>query len=253
MQFHAKPSSSDAILPLRTRQREEMNCQIVHDSIHRREGWTVSHLLDCNGVAVGFGSVAIGGPWKDKPTIFEFYVWPEYRSRAFVLFETFLAASGARFFEVQNNDVLLTVMLHTYGRDIASEKIVFADKFTTAHPAPGATLRATTQEEEIRAALERRQGGGEWTLEMDRKVVAKGGILFHYNRPYSDIYMEVLEPFRRRGLGSYLVQELKRVCYELGAIPCARCSPTNIGSRRTLQSAGFVPFAHILNATIISP
>src|SRR5258708_14646400 len=104
MQFHAKPSSSDAILPLRTRQREEMNCEIVHDSIHRREGWTVSHLLDCNGIAVGFGSVAIGGPWKDKPTIFEFYVLPEYRSRAFNLFEVFLAASAGRFFEVQSND-----------------------------------------------------------------------------------------------------------------------------------------------------
>jgi len=58
--------------------------------------------------------------------------------------------------------------------------------------------------------------------------------------------MEVIEAFRRRGLGSYLVQELKRACYELGAVPGARCSPTNIASRRTLQRAGFVPFAQIL-------
>lgn len=39
------------VLPLRTRYREEMNCQIVHDSIHRREGWTVSYLLDIGDVA----------------------------------------------------------------------------------------------------------------------------------------------------------------------------------------------------------
>src|SRR4029450_6274661 len=91
----------------------------------------------------------------------------------------------------------------------------------------------------------------EWLLEMEGNTGAKGGILFHYNRPYGDIYMEVSEPFRRRGLGSYLVQELKRRCYELGAIPCARCNPQNIASRRTLQRAGFVPFAHILNASII--
>ena len=250
MPTHAKLSTSESILPLRTRHREEMNCQIVHDSIHRRQGWTSCYVLDLGYGPVGFGSVAIAGPWKDKPTVFEFYVLPEHRSRAFDLFETFLQASDARFFEVQSNDMLLTVMLHTYGRSIASEKIVFADKFTTAHPPNGATLRPLTSDAEIRDCLNARQGGGEWILELNGTTVATGGILFHYNRPYGDIYMDVTEPFRRRGLGSYLVQELKRECYQLGAIPCARCSPANLASRRTLLKVGFVPFAHILNATI---
>ena len=250
MQAHAKLSSTEDVLPLRARYRQEMNCQIVHDSIHRREGWTLSYLLEAGGVALGFGSVAIGGPWKDKPTVFEFYVLSEHRSRAFDLFEGFLAASGARFFEVQTNDVLPTVMALTYGCDIGTEKVVFHDKLTTAHPANGAVLRRETSEEEIQACLERRQGGGEWVLELNGALAAKGGVLFHYNRPYGDIYMEVMEPFRRRGLGSYLVQELKRACYQLGAIPAARCDPTNVASRRTLQRAGFVPFAHILAGSI---
>ena len=73
-----------------------------------------------------------------------------------------------------------------------------------------------------------------------------------YNRPYGDIYMEVGEAFRRRGLGAFLVQELKRECYNLGAVPCARCNPTNVASRRTLQRAGFVPVAHILIGSIVS-
>ncbi len=246
----ARLSSPQSTLPFRARQREEMNCQIVHDSIHRREGWTLSYLLELDGIAVGFGSVAIAGPWKDKPTVFEFYVLPPYRSHAFDLFETFLEASEARFFEVQTNDTLLTVMLHAYGRDIASEKIVFADKLRTNLPANGAILRAITPEEEILACLEQRQGGGKWVLEVDGATAATGGILFHYNRPYGDIYMDVAEPFRKRGLGSYLVQELKRCCYALGAVPGARCNTTNTASRRTLLKAGFVPFAHILNATI---
>ncbi len=62
--------------------------------------------------------------------------------------------------------------------------------------------------------------------------------------------MEVSEPYRRRGLGCFLVQELKRICYELGSIPCARCNPDNIASRRTLQKAGFVPCAHILRGIL---
>jgi len=235
---------------LRTRYRDEMNSQIVHDSIHRRDGWSLSYLLELDGCAVGFGLVAIGGPWKEKPTILDFYVLPEARSRAFDLFEAFVAASGARFFEAQTNDILLTVMAHTFGREIESEKIVFHDKITTTHPANGAILRQMTSSDEVRSCIEQRQGGGEWLLEADGIAVGKGGILFHYNRPYGDIYMEVTETFRRRGLGAYLVQELKQRCYELGAIPCARCSPTNIPSRRTLQRAGFVPFAHILRGSI---
>ena len=250
MQAQAKLSSAPDVLPLRERYREEMNCQIVHDSIHRRAGWTLTYLLHIGGVAVGFGSVAIGGPWKDKPTLFEFYVLPEHRARAFNLFETFLANSHPGFMEIQSNDPLLSVMFHTYARDSASEKIVFHDKVTTALPAKGATLHCVTSAEETRMCVEQRQGGPEWRLELDGQVAGQGGILFHYNRPYGDIYMEVAEPFRRRGLGSWLVQELKHAAYELGAIPCARCSPNNIASRRTLQKAGFVPFAHMLTGVM---
>ena len=107
-------------------------------------------------------------------------------------------------------------------------------------------LRRLTPEEEIRECTERRQGGGEWVLELPDQIVAKGGMLFHYNPPYGDIYMEVTEEFRRRGFGSYLVQELKRECRERGAIPCARCDTSNAASRRALLAAGFSPFAHIL-------
>jgi GNAT superfamily N-acetyltransferase len=223
-----------------------MNSQIVHDSIHCREGWALSYLLELGCIPVGFGSIAVAGPWKNKPTVFEFYVVEEHRSRGFDLFEAFVRASGARFFEVQSNDVLLTALVHTYGEEMRSEKIVFQDGITTRLPANGATLRCLTDDAEIKSCLERRQGGGEWVLELNGGVVGKGGILFHYNRPYGDLYMEVTEAFRRRGIGAYLVQELKRECYGLGAIPCARCDPSNIPSRKTLLRAGFAPFAHIL-------
>jgi len=207
-------------------------------------------VLERNGVAVGFGSIAVAGPWKEKPTLIEFYLLPEHRKWAFDLFEAFLAASSAQFFEAQSNDTLLTLLVYTYGGNIASESIVFRDGLITTHPANGATLRRVTPEEKIEEAIERRQGGGEWLLELDEQAVGKGGILFHYNRPYGDIYMEVTEGFRRRGLGAYLVQELKRECRELGAVPCARCNPSNIPSRRTLLSAGFLPVAHILNGSL---
>jgi hypothetical protein len=88
----ATTSTADTVLPLRVRYRKEMNGQIVHDSIHRRDGWTVTYMLNVDGLTAGFGSIALAGPWKDKPSIFEFYVLPEYRAHAFELFEALLTA-----------------------------------------------------------------------------------------------------------------------------------------------------------------
>ncbi|MFC5865314.1 GNAT family N-acetyltransferase [Acidicapsa dinghuensis] len=238
--------SAEDVLSMRTRHREEMNCQIVHDSIHRRPGWTVTYRLEANHKVAGFGSVAVAGPWKDRPTLLEFYVLPEHRGQAFALFESLLAASNAQHFEIQSNEVLSFIMAHTYGHDIVSEKIVFRDAETTAHPSKNATLIRNTSEAEALQCLEQRSGSSDWTLEVDGAAIGKGGLAFHYNRPYADVYMEIDEKHRQRGFGAYLVQELKRACYEMGAVPGARCSPQNVASFRTLQRAGFVPFAHIL-------
>lgn len=188
---------------------------------------------------------------KDKPTIYEFHVAPPARNRVFDLFQALLAASGAVAIETQSNDPQLTVMLHAFARDVASESILFHDRLTTSHPPPpGVTFRPAMAADAARITEQKLDSGAKWLLESDGKVAATGGILFHYNRPYGDIFMAVAEEFRRRGLGSYLVQELKRVCYENGDVPAARCNPTNAPSRATLQKAGFVPCGHILTGAI---
>ncbi len=197
--------------------------------------------------------MAIAGPWTGRPTVFEFYIQPGHRPQAFALFEAYLAASGVRHFEVQTNDELLTNLLHVYGREVTSDKIVFEDKLTTAFPNKGASLERKSTEISDRACIVQRQGGSEWRLDIEGMVVATGGINFHYNQPYGDIYMEVAEGFRRQGWGAYLVQELKRVTYELGQVPCARCNPTNVASCQTLQRAGFVPSGQILVGLVAEP
>jgi GNAT superfamily N-acetyltransferase len=121
---------------------------------------------------------------------------------------------------------------------------------TTVHAPPGALVRKVTAEDTEQIARQQLDSEAKWLVVVDGSVSATGDILFHYNRPYGDIYMKVGELFRRRGIGTYLVQELKRVCYEGGSIPAARCNPKNIASRQTLQRAGFVPCGHILKGTM---
>lgn len=129
-----RASSAMDALPLRVRYREEMNCQIVHDSIHLRPGWTETYLLFTDGPPVGFASVAIAGPWKDKRTVLECYVRPDRRHPAFSLFEAFFASADCTHMEVQSNGPLVTVMLHTFAKEISTEKIVFRDALTTSLP-----------------------------------------------------------------------------------------------------------------------
>jgi len=238
------------ILPWRERYREEMKCQIIHDSFHSRQGWTKPYLLRADGEMVGYGSVVLAGPWKGQPTVFEFYVDPPRRSRMFDLFLALLNACGAVGIETQSNDPLLTVMLHTFARDVTATSILFHDKLTTTCAPVGAVFRRATPEDAGRIFPHGAEPVGDWVVEAEGQIAATGGILFHYNRPYGDIYMEVAEPFRRRGIGCYLVQELKRVCYEGGSVPAARCNPANIASRRTLQKAGFFPCGNILAGTL---
>jgi GNAT superfamily N-acetyltransferase len=231
--------------------RQEMSCQIIHDSIHSRPGWTEEYLLIEGGANAGYGSVAVGGPWKGKPTVYEYYVLPQYRSRLFDLFVELLTSSGATMIETQSNDPLLTVMLHTFAQDVTSESILFHDKLTTSHSPPGALFRRASPEDAAQIVQHQLDPEAKWLVAVGGTIVAAGDILFHYNRPYGDIYMKVAEPFRRRGFGSYLVQELKRVCYRGGSVPAARCNLKNIASRKTLQKAGFVPCGHILTGIVL--
>ena len=250
MYISAVLASAQDILPLRDRYCAEANHQIVHDSIHSRPGWTQSYLLHVGDSAAGFGSVAVAGPWTDKPTIIEFYVLPQWRGRAFDLFEAFIAASEPRFFEVQTSESLLTAMLFTYGCEFISESVVFRDELTTSLASQGATMKHVTSEQESLLCFEARRGESQWQIELDEKPIGTGGLTFHYNHPYCDVYMEIAETHRRRGLGAFFVQELKRIAYQMGGIPAARCNPANVASRKTLQKAGFVPFAHIVDGKI---
>ncbi len=149
---------------------------------------------------------------------------------------------------MQSNDSVATIMLHTFAKDVTSESILFHDALTTSRVPTGATFREPEAAEAPYVPTEQLPWHG--VVEAEGQIAATGGILFHYNPPYGDIFMEVAESFRGRGLGAFIVQELKRVCYAGGRIPGARCNPSNVASRRTLQRAGFVPCGHMLSGRV---
>src|SRR5262249_45494005 len=133
-----------------------------------------------------------------------------------------------------------------------SDTILFADGFTSHLTCPDGALRKAIEADKARIFAHHHEPVGDWIIESGEVVVATGGALFHYNPPYGDLYMEVDEPHRRRGYGSYLIQELKGICYEIGKVPAARCSVTNVASRKTLEKAGLLPCARILTGEVVA-
>lgn len=244
------PAHVDAILPLREQYREEMACQIVHDSWHTR-GFTTSWLLQIHGEVVGYAAVG-GPPGSERDTIKEFHVVPLHRGESLPLFRRLIATSNARFIEAQTNDTLLSLMLRDCAVELTSETILFADAGLTRLAPSDVHLCPVSETDQARTFGHTTEPVGEWGLDRAGDIVATGGVLFHYNPPYGDVYMEVAEPHRRHGYGSYLVQELKRICYEAGRIPAARCHQDNVASRRTLQRAGMLPCARIVRGRITS-
>lgn len=235
-----------AIDTLRDLYRQEMNCQIVHDSYHRR-GFTTPFMILVNGRVAGYATVT-NGSHRAVPagTVTEAYLLPLYRGLSDPIFRQLLVASGALRIEAQTNDTFLTLMLFDFAEEITSDTILFHDALTTNLSIPNAIFRKATADDTGSVFEHTHEPVGDWLLESTGNVVATGGFLTHYNPPYGDLYMEVMEPHRRRGYGSYLVQELKRVCYEAGRQPTARCNATNVASRKTLGRAGLLPCARIL-------
>lgn len=222
--------------------RHELNCQIVHDSFLPR-GLADAYLIEVNGRVGGYGAVANK---YDKGRLIEFYALPAFRPIALPMIRKLLAESNATHLEAQTNAPLMLLMLHDCATKITAEKVLFHDSFVTNFACSKGVFRQSTPADAASTFSHQNEPPGEWIIEADGSVVATGGFLYHYNPPYGDIYMEVVEQARRQGLGSYLVQELKRVCYEAGKKPAARCDPANAASRRTLEKAGLLACGHLL-------
>jgi GNAT superfamily N-acetyltransferase len=241
------------ISSLREEYREEMQRQIIHDSIHERPGWSLEYVLEMDGAAVGYGSVAIGGPWKTAHSLYEFYVKRDSRQQIFDLFEALRAKCKVSRIETQTNDPLLSVMLHTFAEKIHAESILFEDQFETRLQPEGAGFRPReVGDVELLKALELDDTAG-WVVTLNGSIAGAGGILYHYNRPYGDVYVKIAESFQGKGFGAYLAQELKRACRTGGSIPAARCNIRNLASRRTLQKAGFMPCGNLVSGDFQDP
>jgi GNAT superfamily N-acetyltransferase len=224
------------ILPLRNLFLQENNFQIRYNACHER-GWSDSYILKYNGAEIGYGSVKGNENLSDRDTAFEFYLVPPFRNISSQAFAEFLHTSKSRFIECQSNDLLLNSLLYRHAKNINSNVILFEDHIATGYRLSKVLFRKRKKGDVF--FDHKSEPEGDYVLIYNKKVVASGGFLRHYNMPFADLYMEVKEDFRRKGFGSFLIQELKKECYLAGRVPAARCNIENIVSGATLLKGGF--------------
>jgi len=247
MDFRITKVNLKEILPLRALFLQENNFQVRYDACHER-GWSDSYLISSGYTPIGYGSVKGKEDLSQRDAIFEFYLLPSYRDRTSVIFQQLIKASQAIFIECQSNSVLITSMLYEFAVKISSDVILFEDGPITTLDIPGAIFREWHEGDNI--FKHNSEPEGSHVLEIAGEVIATGGFLLHYNKPFADLYMEVREDRRRKGYGSFLIQEVRKVCYEAGRIPAARCNITNMASKATLLKGGLKIAGYILNGEI---
>jgi GNAT superfamily N-acetyltransferase len=243
MQLQFVKTRSEDISAFRKLFLHENNFQFIYDKCHYY-GWADAYIIMTRGIQIGYGAVWGTNKREERDTIFEFYVLPPYRNYNSSIFHQFITASKATIIECQSNDLLLTGMLFEFAKNIHAEAILFEDHVQTNLQIAGVEFGRKAGEDDNPANYDG------YYLKQHGDMVANGGFLVNYNFPYADIYMDVKENCRQQGLGSFLVQELKKEVYRMGRVPAARCNISNNASKATLIKAGLKPCGFRLKGDI---
>jgi GNAT superfamily N-acetyltransferase len=247
MKIEATKTTLKEILSLRNLFLQECNFQIRYNASHER-GRTDSFLITAESTPIGYGSTKGNENPAERNTVFEFYIVPSFRRLSSGAFAKLLSISKASFIECQSNDTLLTSMLYEFGQNINANVFLFKDQTATSLHLNNVKFRKRDDDDII--FEHKLEPEGDYVLESNGEIVATGGFLLHYNLPFADLYMEVREDCRQQGLGSFLLQEVKKQCYLSGRVPAARCDIENIASRATLQKAGLTVAGFLLSGAV---
>ena len=220
--------------------------QIRNNACHER-GWSSIYLLTVDYQSIGYIALKGFENLEDRDTLFEYYVTrPNVHWRLPIL-HSILPKIDAQYIECQTNDAAMLEVMMEYGRDIRAHTYLFG-KPKVVPKRDGFVFR----KRQITDTTWRKSKDedGAFVLLYDDIIVADGGYLSHYNRPYVDLYMEVDPVHRGNRYASELVKHLIDHTQANGWKPSARCNMDNKASMKSLLHAGFQKVGYMLEGKI---
>lgn len=149
-------------------------------------------------------------------------------------------------------DLQSSVALHSYlFRDHQRAELVSALSTSSFRKASKTEL-----DDLVRFYQANTEGPGKWIEGFLRERLTREELFVLYERqtlvatgecipsqqqpPYADLGMVVAQAYRGRGLGSFMLSQLKQYCYETGWKPICSCAADNRASKKAIEKAGFI-------------
>jgi GNAT superfamily N-acetyltransferase len=225
----------------------------LEEQVHVRD--TDFHVFVDDGRRIGYRCVD-----GSKRLLLQFYVSEEFSGFSVEAFESMLGETGIRRAYVTTRDPLALSLCLTFQKSVALESFLFEHRFATdisLQGIPSSQFRLVDHSD----AAKIREVSGDFYGDVESEIKSKHlyvltagedllGIGYLSTRfcniDSANLGMYTNPSFRRRSVGSYLLQKLVEECRANGLVPIAACYHENPESKRTLEKAGFVSYDRTL-------
>ena len=202
--------------------------------------------------------------------LLRFHLWENYQDQAQEIFRGMISTYGIQHAIASTIEPLYFSLCLDFQRSIALHSYLFRDnQRRELSSGLSKSIFRKAQERElddmVRFYQAKTEGSGEWieaflnarlnreevfVLYDQQTLVAAGECIPSQKQPpYADLGMVVARSYRGRGLGSFLLTQLKKHCYEAGWKPICSCEASNRASKKAIEKAGFISEQRMVKIT----
>ncbi len=202
--------------------------------------------------------------------LLRFHLWENYLDRAQEIFHWMISTCSIQHAMTSTIEPLYFSLCLDVQRTIALHSYLFRDnqpRELSSGLSKSLFRKAEKSEldDMVRFYQANTEGSGEWietflnahlnreevfVLYDQQTLVATGECIPSQKQPpYADLGMVVARSYRGRGVGSFLLTQLKNHCYEAGWKPICSCEASNHASKKAIEKAGFMSEQRIVKIT----
>jgi len=199
---------------------------------------------------------------KDPKTIVQFYISPKYSLHAQEIFSYIITSDIAEKAAVSTKEPDFMAICFDYQKSMSVNSYLFVDNEKIKYELDNfedVSFRLATESD---VDTLKSQGGGapegyyEDLIGNNQLFLACAGdcllgrgefrIISTHGEKYVDMGVQVVEAYRGKGVATYIITQLKELCYSRQLIPMLGCDVSNIASKKAIENAGFIANHRIL-------
>lgn len=201
--------------------------------------------------------------------LLRFHLVENYQARAQEIFRWIISTYGIQYAITSTIEPLYFSLCLDVQKSITLHSYLFRDhkRIELSSDLSNSVFRKAKKSElnDIMRFDQANTGSGEWIEAFLQERLSREELFVLYDRqtlvatgecipsqkqpPYADLGMVVAQSYRRRGLGSFILTQLKKHCYEAGWKPICSCEASNLASKKAIEKAGFISEQRIVKIT----